>query len=259
MQKVIEKLKEIESNDVGLIIYSSMEQKVVASLSCEITVPLASAAKVAIGFCIAKWVEEGYLVWNDRIEEIRFNPDEDSNELYPHLQNRKSLALHEAVEVMIACHDSLVANRIVQVCGGWEKVSNQIKSYFNTINITQNPRDVDNSGEVSQLLDLICLIFQGYQTKPELWTPVINGLVRQQGEIKGIPHHMLNHMTGGLDNAIVDIGILGEFHRNPYIYVLAAKNLPNRFECIVSDNKVVEAMELLFEEYLKQEELVESI
>ena len=58
MQTVIGKLKEIESNDIGLSIYSSIDQKIVTSLNSDITVPLASAAKVAIGFFIVKWVEE---------------------------------------------------------------------------------------------------------------------------------------------------------------------------------------------------------
>lgn len=256
MQKIIEKLKEIESNDIGLSIYSSSEQKVVASINIEMTVPLASAAKIAIGFCVVKWVEESSLNWSDRIEDICLNPNEDSNVLYPHLQNRKSLTLHEAVEVMIACHDSFIANRIVQVCGGWEKVNKQIKSHFDKINITQDPRDLENMGEINQVLELMCFIFERYQTNPELWSPIVNGLVRQQSEVKGVPHHMLNHMTGGLDNVIIDVGILGEFHKNPYLYVLAAKNLPNRAESVEADNKKVEAMKLLFVEYLKQEVVV---
>lgn len=257
MQKVIEKLKEIESTDIGLSIYSSIEQRIVASFNSDLTVPLASAAKVAIGFCIVKCVEEGSLNWNDRIEDIKLNPNEDSKELYPHLQNRKSLTLHEAVEVMIACHDSFVAKRIVQVCGGWEVINKQINSHFSKINITKDPKDIDNCGEINQVLELISFIFEGYQAEPELWTPIVNGLVRQQSEVKGVPYHMLNHMTGGLDSVIIDIGILGEFHKNPYLYVLAAKNLPNRFENVDADNKLMEAMELLFKEYLKQEVVVE--
>ncbi|MFX3675172.1 MAG: serine hydrolase [Paenisporosarcina sp.] len=253
MQKVIEKLKEVESNEVGIIIYSNMEQKIVSSFNSEIKVPLASAAKVAIGFCIAKWVEEGHLMWNDIIEGISLNPEEDSKILYPHLQQRRSLALHEAVEVMIACHDSYIANKIVQVCGGWDKVNAKMNLYFNTIHITQNSRDLNNSGELSQLLELLCLIYQGYKTSPKLWTPLINGLVRQQDEVKGIPPHLLNHMTGGLENVVVDVGIIGEFHQNPLLYVLAAKNLPSRFENEESDQKIMVAMELLYKEYLKQE------
>ncbi|WP_075617909.1 hypothetical protein [Paenisporosarcina indica] len=107
--------------------------------------------------------------------------------------------LSKAIEVMIACHDSFVANRVVQFCGGWECINKKIKSYFYNLNITQNPRDLDSNGELSQLLELLRLIFQGYINNPELWIPIINGLVRQRGEVEGIPTHFLNHMTGGLD------------------------------------------------------------
>ncbi len=211
--------------------------------------PLASSAKIAIAFCIAKLVEERHYKWNDIVEDISFNPDEDSNHIYPHFQNRETLALSEAIEVMIACHDSFVANRVVQFCGGWEEINKKIKSYFNNINITQNPRDLDNNGELSQLLELLRLIFQGYINNPDLWIPIINGLVRQRGEVEGIPTHFLNHMTGGLDNAVVDIGIIGEFSQNPLLYVLGAKNLPNRYTDKVADEKIIDALKLLYGEY----------
>jgi hypothetical protein len=212
-------------------------------------VPLASSAKVAIAFCIAKLVEERHYKWNDIVEDISFNPDEDSNHIYPHFQNRETLALSEAVEVMIACHDSFVANRVVIFCGGWEGINKKIKSYFSNINITQNPRDLNNNGELSQMLELLRLIFQGYINNPELWIPIINGLVRQRGEVEGIPTHFLNHMTGGLDNVVVDIGIIGEFSQNPLLYVLGAKNLPNRYTEKLADEKIIDALKLLYSEY----------
>lgn len=253
MQEVIEKLKEIESGEVGIIIYSQKKQSVVSTFNKELEVPLASSAKVAIGFCIAKWVENGFLKWNDVIEGIRLNPEENSNEIYPHFQQRKTLALRDAVEVMIACHDSFVASSIIQFCGGWEKVNKEIKLHFKNINITQNPMDLHNSGKLSQILELLCLIFQGYKTKPELWTPIIGGLIRQQDQIKGLPNHFLNHMTGGLENVVVDIGIIGEFSQNPLLYVLGASNLPNRYNNQLADKKIIEATRLLYQEYLNQE------
>lgn len=252
MQKVIEKLKEIETGEVGIIIYSN-EQDIVWSLNKELLVPLASSAKVAIAFCIAKFVEERHFKWNDIVEDISFNPDEDSYQIYPHFLNRKALALSEAVEVMIACHDSFVANKIVQFSGGWESINKKIKSYFININITQNPRDLDNNGELSQMLELLRLIFQGYINNPELWIPIINGLVRQRGEVEGIPTHFLNHMTGGLDNVVVDIGIIGEFSQNPLLYVLGAKNLPNRYTEKIADEKIIDALKLLYGEYLNSQ------
>lgn len=56
--------------------------------------------------------------------------------MYPH--SRGNLALQDVVEVMIACHDSLVAEKIVQFCGEQVMINNKIKTYFKNINITQN-------------------------------------------------------------------------------------------------------------------------
>ncbi|MEK4485094.1 serine hydrolase [Psychrobacillus sp. FSL H8-0484] len=252
MQNVIKKLKEIESGTIGILIYSSEKQKIVSEYNREMSFPLASAAKVAVGFSIAKCVEDKLFKWNDIVEDVNFNPNEDSKELFPHFQQRSTLSLREAVEVMIACHDSLVANSIVQKCGGWEKVNNKIKSYFQNINITQNPRNLENSGKLSQVFELLLLIFEGYRLSPDLWAPIINGLVRQRGDIDGIPTHFLNHMSGGLDNVVVDIGILGDLNHYPLLYVLGAKNLPNRSNFQFSDEKIIEAMKLLYQEYLNQ-------
>ncbi|WP_025784609.1 serine hydrolase [Sporosarcina sp. D27] len=253
MEKVLEKLKELESGEVGIIIYSNVKQDILSSLNKGLLVPLASAAKVAIAFGITKLVEERHYKWTDIVEDIILNPEEDSKEVYPHFQSRDNLALQDAVEVMIACHDSFVADRIVQFCGGWEMINNKIKSYFKNINITQNPRDVDNHGELSEILELLQLIYQGYKTNPDLWIPVINGLVRQRGDIEGIPSHFLNHMTGGLDNVVVYIGIMGEFSKNPLLFVLGAKELPNRYKEKLADEIIIDAMKLIYDEYCNQE------
>ncbi|WP_316246626.1 serine hydrolase [Sutcliffiella horikoshii] len=178
MNKVIDKLKEIDTGEIGLILFSCKEQRYDTALNSELSVPLAPAAKVAIGFCVAKWVDENTYNWEDLVNEISFNPEEGSKELYPHLQNRKSLPLREAIEVMISCHDSYVANCVVNYCGGWEKLNNSLQSYFPTINITENSRDIENRGQLNQILEIMIQIFQGYKTKPLLWIPIINGLVR---------------------------------------------------------------------------------
>ena len=132
MEKVLGKIKELESGEVGIIIYSQVKQDIILSLNTGLLVPLASAAKVPIAFCIAKLIEERHYKWTDIVEDVTFNPEEDSKEVYPHFQNRDNLSLQDAVEVMIACHDSFVANRIVQFCGGWERINQKLKSYFIT-------------------------------------------------------------------------------------------------------------------------------
>ncbi|MED4018931.1 serine hydrolase [Sutcliffiella cohnii] len=252
MSKVIEKLIEIDVGEVGLAIYSTLEKREKISLNSEIKVPLASSAKVAIAFCVAKWVDVCLTNWDDIIEEVSFNPAEDSKEIYPHLQNRQTLPLREAVEVMIACHDSYITRSVVDFCGGWEKLNKCIQSYYPSINVTENPRDNENKAHLNEMLDMMIHIYQGYKTQPLLWTPIINGLVRQKGDIKQIPAHHLNHMTGGLENVVVDIGVMGDFYKKPYIFALGAVNLPNRLSNQVADNKIIEAMELLYAEYLKQ-------
>lgn len=253
MEKVLNKIKELEAGEVGIIIYSSASKDILLSLNKGLLVPLASAAKVAIAFCIAKLVDEGHYNWTDMVEDVTLNPKEDSNEVYPHFQNRANLALRDAVEVMVACHDSFLADRIVQFCGGWEMMNQKVKTYFKNIHITQNPRDLDNKGELIEILELLRLIYHGYKTNPELWIPLINGLVRQRGDIEGIPSHFLNHMTGGLDNVVIDIGIMGEFSKNPLLFVLGAKELPNRYEEKLADEIIMETMKLIYDEYCNQE------
>ena len=252
MEKIIEKIKEIESGEVGIIIYSQIKQEILLSLNTRLLVPLASAAKVAIAFCVAKSIEERHYKWTDVVEKITLNPKEDSHVVYPHFQDRENLELRDAVEVMIACHDSFVADRIVQFCGGWEWINQKLKAYFKNINITQNPRDLDNKGELCELLELLLLIYQGYKINPEIWTPVINGFVRQRDDIEGIPSHFLNHMTGGLENVIVDIGMLGEFTKNPLLFVLGAKELPDRSKEKLADELIIDVMKLIYNEYCNQ-------
>ncbi|MFT4414252.1 serine hydrolase [Fredinandcohnia humi] len=249
MENVLELINEIDTGKAGIIIYSPEKHAVIGALNSELLLPLASAAKVAVGFCIAKLVEDGHYHWDDLIEGISFNPNEDSAQIYPHFQNRKSLPLQDAVEVMIACHDSFVGNRIVQFCGGWERIHKIGKTYFSKISITQNPRDIENSGEITQILELLSIIYSGYHHNPALWSPIINGLVRQHGEIDGIPTHHNNHMTGGLENATIHLGILGEFSKEPLLYVIGAKDLPNRNYETKVDEKIIEAIRVLYKEY----------
>ncbi|XXM73151.1 serine hydrolase [Lysinibacillus sphaericus] len=253
MNRIIDKLKEIDTGQAGIMIYSTKDQKMKASWNAELTVPLASAAKVAIGFCMAKWAGEGKLKWDDMVEGISFNPKEDSRELYPHLQKRTSLPLREAVEVMVACHDSFAAKSIVGSFGGWEKVNEGIQSDFPFIQVTEDPRHPDNKGMLSELAELMKRIYQGYNERPMLWAPIINGLVRQRGDIGAIPGHHLNHMTGGLEHAAVDVGIMGDFNSVPYIFVVGTVNVPDRNEYQETDNKIVQAMNLVYENYLDKE------
>lgn len=247
MKCIQEKLSEIKNGEVGVIVFSDLKEEIILSSNEDILVPLASAAKVGIGYCIAKFIEEGEFKWTDQVDQISFNPKEDSKEIYPHLQSRDFLSLQEAVEVMIACHDSFIANRVVQYCGGWEKINQKIQSSFIHMNFTEDPRDTENVGKLSELMGLMQLIYRGYKHNHKVWAPIVDGLVRQRGDIEGIPSHHLNHMTGGLSNAAIDVGILGEFSKHPYLYVLGANKLPNRFNDDLADKKIMEMMVLLYD------------
>ncbi|WP_410982810.1 serine hydrolase [Bacillus cereus] len=253
MEEVIKKIKEIKSGQVGIVVYSAESQNIVALYNDDVVVPLASVAKIAIGFAVAKMIEEKQVRWSDEIDNIAFSHKEDSKEIYPHLQGRTVLTLRNAVEVMIACHDNFIAQSVVSFCGGWEEVNKRIQSSFSKINITKDPRDAKNVGKLKQVLKLLIRIFQGYESNPVLWEPIINGMVRQQGNYEGILNYHLTHMTGGLPTAFINIGILGTFHENPLLYVIGGMDLPNRYENQEVDSKIIEVLRCLYKECMEKE------
>jgi len=71
MQKVVRSLKTVESDQVGIIIYSTKQQEVVCSFNSNLIVPLASASKIVIGYCVTRWVEKGLFHWNDLIKDFQ--------------------------------------------------------------------------------------------------------------------------------------------------------------------------------------------
>ncbi|CAM4250170.1 hypothetical protein CN575_05525 [Bacillus wiedmannii] len=249
MQTVIKRMKDIQSGQVGVIVSSTKYEDIIASYNNELYVPLASAAKVAIGFAVANMVKEEQISWDDILHQIKFNPKEDSAQLYPHLQGRDTLSLSKAVEVMIACHDSFIAKSIVMYCGGWNAIRKYVSTYFSKIHVQENPRDEQNVGELNQVHSLLVHIFKCYKSDPELWGPIINGMVRQQGEYEGIPYYHIAHMTGGLPTAIINIGIMGMFHEYPLLYVIGGKDLPNRFDNNEVDETVVLALRCIYKKY----------
>lgn len=251
METVIQKMKEIQSDHVGIAIYSTKSNRIVASYNSALNIPLASAAKVVIGFVVAKMVKENTCNWNDILHHVKFNPLEDSAQLYPHLQGRNALTLSKAVEVMIACHDSYVAQSVVMHCGGWDAVKMYAKTYFSKIHIQEDARDKKNAGELNEVLLLLIQIFQGYKSEAELWEPIISGMVRQQGEYEGIHSYHLAHMTGGLPTATINIGIIGMFNEFPFLYVIGGKDLPSRRENKETDEAFAVALKCMYKEYNK--------
>ena len=98
---------------------------------------------------------------NDILHHVKFNPNEDSAQLYPHLQGRRTLTLSKAVEVMIACHDSYVAQSVVMYCGGWDAVKMYAQTYLSKIHIQEDARDEKNVGELNEVLSLFSTYFSG--------------------------------------------------------------------------------------------------
>ncbi|MBE7098636.1 serine hydrolase [Bacillus cereus] len=251
MQTIIEKMKEMQPGQLGVIVYSTKYDNIIASYNNELYVPLASAAKVAIGFAVANMVKSKQISWNDILHQIKFNPKEDSAQLYPHLQGRDTLSLSKAVEVMIACHDGYIAKAIVMHCGGWDSIRKYVSTYFSKIYVQENPRDEQNVGELNQVHSLLVHIFRGYKSEPELWEPIINGMVMQQGEYEGIPYYHVAHMTGGLPTAIINIGIIGVFNEFPVLYVIGGKDLPYRSEHNEIDEVFAVSLKYIYKEYSK--------
>lgn len=256
LQNVLNVLRNLPEGEYGLLVFSQLKQEMIQSINPDLEIPLASAAKLAIAFCVVKFIEEGRYTWNEKVSPMRFDPREDSQELYPHFQQRSSLLLREAVEMMIACHDRFVAQCVVNVVGGWEVVNATLQKYYPTIHVNDDPRDGQNKGQLSEVFELFQTIMRGYTETPELWVPIINGLVRQQDKIEALPAHIINQMTGGLNHAVINIGVIGEFSKHPFLFALGARNLPNRATNTDADESIQEALQLLYDAYASQETLL---
>ncbi|WP_162038496.1 serine hydrolase [Chengkuizengella sediminis] len=239
----------------GSIVYSTQEKKEVYSSNSDLIVPLASAGKIFIGFAFARWVEEGIFNWNTIIDNIKFDPKEDGHIVYPHLQNRNSLPLHKVIEVMIACHDNFLADCVVSYAGGWTKINEKIRLEFASINLTKNPYSAKNNGNLRDLFLALSAIFYGYQQTPELFAPIISGMIRQQSGLDNIPKEHYTHLGGGLRDLILDVGILGIFTENPVLYVIAGKDVPSRN---VSDELVSQFLHEVYCGWMKVRKLTQK-
>jgi hypothetical protein len=234
--------------EFGLIARDLASGTQIVSIQENTSFPLASAAKLAMGFAVSDKVKKGEIQWGDKQSDIQFDPKEDSEELYPHFQGLEELELGHLVEVMIACHDNFLAKRIARHLGGWSVVNNQLQTYYPQICINENPRDMDkNIGNLEAMAQLLYEIVQGYRQNASLWHPIIAGMVRQNYKTNGIPSHHLANMTGGLSSALVDIGILGCITKNDsLLYIVAGKNLPDRSVHRDADEAVAEIIRSLY-------------
>ncbi|QHE53948.1 serine hydrolase [Pontibacillus sp. HMF3514] len=229
MNKLIEQFN-IQPGTWGLSVHSVQNPGISIQVNELESYPLASAGKVVIGYSIAKLVEKGVVTWEDVVSEVKVDPDEDTQQLYPHWQRRNTLQLGQVVEGMIACHDRDLAKCCARRLGGFQRIQPQLEMDFRSIHITENPSDEEHRGQLVEIAQLVQSIYTGYQHDPDTWEPVIQGMVRMQDKHVRIPYHHQVNMTGGLSDSLIEINILGAFQENPYIVVVAAKGLENRDE-----------------------------
>ncbi|KGX88292.1 serine hydrolase [Pontibacillus marinus] len=229
MDKLIDCFKK-QSGTWGISVHSAQDLDRSIQINELETYPLASAGKVAMGYGIAKLVEEGEMNWDDVVSEVKVDPREDSEQLYPHWQRRDTLQLRQVVEGMIACHDVELAKACANQLGGFSRIQSQIDKNFLSINVTEDPRDEENRGQLVEIAKLVQTIYNSYQQDPDTWEPVIQGMVRMQDKHVRIPYYHQVNMTGGLPGSLIEISVLGAFQENPYIVVIAAKGLENREE-----------------------------
>jgi Beta-lactamase enzyme family len=210
--------------------------------------PLASTAKVALGVYIASLVENGELSWNLTIKGLTLNQKEDSNVIYPHLQHVPELPLRHVVEIMIACHDHHCANAVADMLGGWDTANKLISNKFPGIKINQNARDEENNvGQLDALLGVFQYVIDGYRANRKQFEPVIAGLVRMADKTQGIPPQHQWNMTGGLPNALLNVGVLGNPMSGSYLmYIVAGRDLENRELTQDADNLTSDFIRTLY-------------
>ncbi|OFW79268.1 MAG: hypothetical protein A2201_07275 [Alicyclobacillus sp. RIFOXYA1_FULL_53_8] len=246
MQRISEILRPLQG-DFGLYVLDS-NGDVLLSEQASTRFPLASAAKVAVGWAITQRVLDGTLDWQQKISELVFDPKEDSADVYPHLQGLHEYELRDVVEVMIACHDGNCANGLANLIGGWGVVQSDIAQKYPRVSVHQAARDEErNSAELAEMVRMVQEIVKSYPRTPSLWKPVLAGLVRQQDKTDDIPRHRLMNMTGGLATAMIDVGVMGSIHDGNYIvYGIAGKNLADRASAPTTDEAFAEVLRQLY-------------
>lgn len=67
----MKRLKEITNGTIGYVIYSTKKNEIIHSYNQMEDFPLASAGKLAVGFAVSKWIEEGTADWAVRMSIYR--------------------------------------------------------------------------------------------------------------------------------------------------------------------------------------------
>lgn len=210
---------------VGIMAVSVKDGRPLGSLEERTWFPLASAAKLVVGCLAVDAVRIGNLRWDTQLSGLEMDENEPGVELYPHLKGQHELELRDVVEVMIAGLDHSYAVAVVERLGGWEALVRRLRDLYPRIKVSSDPTDHErNAGRLDAVASLVRSVALGHREDARLWRPVIAGLVRQRYKADGIPEYHLLNIQGGLDDALIDIGLLGDISTDNLVaYAVAAK------------------------------------
>ncbi|MDP9380022.1 MAG: class A beta-lactamase-related serine hydrolase [Chloroflexota bacterium] len=238
---------------LGVLAMSVPDGRTLSSLHEDESFPLASAAKLAIGWAAADAVRGGKVRWHTLVRGLELDPnDEGGRELYPHIFGQTELELREVVEVMIGALDHYYAMAVARQLGGWDAVQRRISDAYPGVRVHMNPYDPEqNSGQLTDVVRLARDVAAGYRKEPRLWRPVVAGLVRQQYKADDIPpHHVLN-VQGGLGDAVIDTGLLGDIASpNLLAYAVAVKRIGRPEELVAAYNRLEDVIRDLYDDHI---------
>lgn len=247
MSQGIVQLFENKRGSYGVIVRNRLGETVFDYNSSD-WFPLASAGKVALATLVAWAVADKDLSWSLELDSVALDPEEDSATLYPHLQGMQKLPLRNVVEIMIACHDKNCADAVANLLGGWTHVESLVTRRFPGVRVNRDPRNQEeNIGQLRSVLDVIQGVISGFLATPNVFEPVVAGLVRMVDKTDGIPFHEQWNMTGGLPTSLINTGVLGDPMSERYLlYAIAGRDVANRYETRESDELISSVLNMLY-------------
>ena len=231
----------------GAVALSVGDGRVLSSLNEDQWFPLASAGKLAVGWGAVDAVRRSKVRWRTLLQGLELDPEAGAWELYPHMMGQTELELREVVEVMIGGLDHYYAMAVARQVGGWEHLQERLSGAYPQIRVNKNPYDpVENVARLDAAARLARDVALGYREEPRLWRPVVAGMVRQQFKADEIPPHRVLNVQGGLGDAAIDVGLLGDIWGDDLVaYAVAVKRMPGRDE--------------LFAAYRRQEDFIRDV
>jgi hypothetical protein len=237
---------------VGIIALAIRDGRTLGSLEEDAWYPLASAGKLVIGCAAVDAVRSGELRWDAPIRDLELDPEAGSRELYPHLWGQAELELREVVEVMVAGLDRNCAAAVARQLGGWEALQERVRALYPNVRVSGDTSDTrQNSARLESIAQVARSVALGYQESPRLWRPVVAGLVRQPYKADGVPAHHILNVQGGLDTAVIDVGLMGDIAtEDPVAYAVAAKQVADPGKLLAVYETLEQVIRDLYEEHV---------